>query len=195
MVLIPPARTAAVRSRDGTRLRLQLLGPDDAGAMHAFLESLTPEDRRLRFFVPVPVVAPSLVRPLVEVDPCEHVAWLGWAGTTPVVEARFARRREDRSTAELAFAVHPRWRRRGLADTAVRALGVVAGAMGVTTFAADALPDNRGSISLLRSLGMTTGFDSGWIVAHGPVPEWTGDPADAEALIALHRLEAAAHAA
>lgn len=186
---------ASIRTRDGTSLRLHALGAGDVALMSAFVEALEPEDRRRRFFVPVPVVGPSLVRPLVEVDQCEHVAWLGVAGATPVVEARFARRRDDPSTAELAFAVHPRWRRRGLADTAVRALGVVAGAMGVTTFAADALPDNRGSIALLRSLGMTTGFDSGWIVAHGPVPEWTGDPREAEALLALHCLDAAAPAA
>ena len=184
----PDPRDIPIPLRDGTSLSIHPLGAEDAELMSGFLEALTPEDRRRRFFQAVPVVTPLLLRPLVEVDQIDHVAWIGLVGSTPVVEARFVRLSSDRSTAELAFAVHPGWRRRGLAATAVRALGVVASAQGVTTFVADAMPDNLGSVAVFRSLGMSSGFEDGLVTARGPVPEWTGDRAVADDLLSLHGL-------
>jgi RimJ/RimL family protein N-acetyltransferase len=186
-----PTGSVPLQLPDGSTLFVSRLSAASVPAMTALLEALSFEDRRRRFFQAVPRVSPRFVHRLCEVDQRTQVAWLGASAVGPVFEVRYGVLSSEPRTAELAVTVHPDWRRRGVASTALRGLGVVASASGITQFVGDVLSDNRPSMGLLRSLGFTQRFESGSIVERGPIPPWTGSAAGAAALLRLHGLSPA----
>jgi GNAT superfamily N-acetyltransferase len=90
-------------------LRLQ-----DAPALGAFIERLSPASRHARFQQVVKEASPQLLRILLAVDPRDHVALGAFEGEAMVGEARFARR-EDPAEADFAIAVDDARRGSGLA--------------------------------------------------------------------------------
>jgi RimJ/RimL family protein N-acetyltransferase len=169
----------------GGAVLLRPFHPGDRPAVRAFLEGLSPESRRLRFFAPQPLVADRLVRDLVLVDQVGHVAWGAFDGGRCVAEARVVRHRRDRSVVEVAFAVAEHHRRQGLAAALVEVLGLVAAMRGVLEIEASVMPENRASRRLLASFGMTFRFEDGVSVGRMPVPSWSRSSREAHQVIAL----------
>jgi GNAT superfamily N-acetyltransferase len=190
--------TAATMESASTRVEVTLPGGDrvslvpvtqaSTAAMAQFLDRLSPESRRLRFFQALPVVPPAMVRQLCDVDHHEHVAWLAMSADGPVAEGRYVRSRSAPWQAEVAVAVRDDWRRRGLARLMVETIGVVADARSVTTFTCDVLGENRASQRLFGGLGVTFRFEDGMLAGAGPVPAWSGSPAVADE---IRRVQAA----
>jgi GNAT superfamily N-acetyltransferase len=169
----------------GGDVLLRPFHPGDEPAVHEFLEALSPDSRRLRFFAPVPVVRAHLARDLVQVDQARHLAWGAFAGDRCVAEARAVVLTREPTVAEVAFAVADDQRRRGLGWRMLELLGLVAAVRGVLEFEASVLPDNRPSRLLLSSSGMRFQFADGVSVGRMPVPSWSGSPADARRALAL----------
>jgi RimJ/RimL family protein N-acetyltransferase len=183
----PAARTVL---RDGTPVCLRPLDLDDAVAVAAFFSALSPDGRRMRFFSPVSEMGSSAIRYLVDVDQVDHLAWGAFVGDRCVGEVRCVRLRTDPTAGEIAFAVADEIRRVGLARRLIETIGVAAGTVGIETFTASVLSDNRASGALLSSVGMQFRFEDGARSGTGPVPPWTGPDALADQIRLLQRCAA-----
>ena len=76
--------------------------------------------------------------------------------TVPVAVGRFIRLRTDGAVAEVACTVTDAWQRRGMGTLLMQTLVTAARALGVTTFTATVLAENRPSLRLLHTAGRVT---------------------------------------
>jgi acetyltransferase len=128
-------------------LRLQ-----DAGALSAFIERLSPASRLARFQYVVKEATPHLLRLLLAVDPRSHVALGAFDGERLVGEARYVRR-EDPAEADFAIAVEDDWRGSGLAQDLLRAIERDARQAGVERLEGEVLAGNRAMLSFAAQAG------------------------------------------
>lgn len=68
-----------VTLRDGEKVRIRPLKPEDASLYPDFLAEVTPNDLRLRFFAPMREVSPALIEKLVHYDPAHAMAFIAIA--------------------------------------------------------------------------------------------------------------------
>jgi RimJ/RimL family protein N-acetyltransferase len=127
------------------RIRIRPMTRDDAAALQAVFDGLSAESRRRRFHAPVGVLAPTLARPLLDIDHHRHVALLAEAGgrrdPQAVGIARYVRETEDR--AEIAVEVADAWQGRGVGSRLVRALVDHARRAGVRELHGEVLAENE----------------------------------------------------
>jgi GNAT superfamily N-acetyltransferase len=128
-------------------LRLQ-----DAAALRAFIERLSPASRHARFQYVVKEVSPHLLRLLLAVDPRDHVALGAFDGVRLVGEARYVRR-DDPAEAEFAIAVDDAWRHSGLAQILLRDLMLDARRNGIARLEGEVLADNAAMLAFAASEG------------------------------------------
>jgi GNAT superfamily N-acetyltransferase len=155
---------------DGESLELRPVEPSDQASMAAFLESLSPRSRYLRFLTPLPRIEPTLVERLCRTDNDHHFAWAavaegGWAGV-----ARFAHLPEDAGAAEVALTVGDRFQRRGLGRRLLEAVALVARSRGVDRLHFHMAGENHAMAGLLRTLGARARAGSGAVEAWLPTP-------------------------
>ena len=62
--------------RDGEKILIRPLKPDDAALYPDFLTEVTPDDLRLRFFMPMRELRPELIDKLVHYDPEHAMAFI-----------------------------------------------------------------------------------------------------------------------
>jgi len=128
-------------------LRLQ-----DAEALRAFVEHLSPASRHARFQYVVKEVSPQLLRLLLEADPRTHVALGAFDREAMVGEARFVRR-EDLSEADFAIAVADGYRGHGLARRLMQELVRRARRDGVERLEGDVLAGNEAMLAFAAREG------------------------------------------
>jgi nucleotide-binding universal stress UspA family protein len=150
-----PHRAGTTQLRDGTRVVLRPIEPDDKDALAAGHERLSPESRYRRYLSPMPQLSPAMLRYLTEVDHHDHEAIVAVdPGSDEVIAvARFVRSKEDPETAEAAVTVADDRQGQGLGRELLDALADRAKEEGVRHFTALVLADNPASIRLLESLG------------------------------------------
>ena len=68
-----------VTLRDGEKVFLRPLKPEDAALYPDFLAEVTPDDLRLRFFAPMREVSPELIDKLIHYDPEHAMAFIAIA--------------------------------------------------------------------------------------------------------------------
>ena len=135
------AREVDVALRDGSPIHVRPVQGEDLPAVRAFLESLSADSRRLRFFTPATDLA-AAARWAAEVDRQEVDGLLALTGDGEIVgHAAWARLGPDR--AEVAFEVGETMRGRGLATILLAHLAFGARAQGIATFVAEVLPENH----------------------------------------------------
>lgn len=156
-------RTTEVALRDGTRIRLRPIVPQDKGRLAAAFERLSPESRYRRFMAPLAELTEERLTYLTEIDYVDHFAWaalsLDEAGT-PGVASRYVRDPADPTVAEAAVTVVDDYQGRGLGTLLLEALGAMALDKGIRRFRSYALEDNRPIRELLSTLGATLEHDS-----------------------------------
>ncbi|MEA2427956.1 MAG: hypothetical protein QOF37_1584 [Thermoleophilaceae bacterium] len=142
---------------DGTRIRLRLTRPTDAGLVRAFLDRLTPRTRERRFLVPVPKVGESTVRHFTFYDPRERITF---AATLPgeggeqivgLADAAFL----ATGLAEIGVVVGDEHQGRGLGKMLSEAVASLAIKRGATHLKAQMLSDNVPMLRLFERLGRT----------------------------------------
>jgi GNAT superfamily N-acetyltransferase len=147
--------------RDGTRIVIRPVRPDDREALRESFERLSPESRYRRFLAPMAHLSESQLTYLTRVDHHDHEALVAMAEGDGDAEgeglgiARFVRL-EDPDAAEVAVAVADSWQGRGLGTVLLAHLLARARQEGIERFTATVLADNRGSLEVLSSLGRTT---------------------------------------
>ena len=144
------------RSRRETAARCscaQIEAGDREALHHAFLK-LGPEARYKRFLTPIKDLSQSLLTRMTAVDHVDHeaIVALATAGGGPVGVARCIRLEAGSSRAEVAVTVADAWHRQGIGTALLIRLERRAAAMGITTFVATCLADNRDMLDVFRDL-------------------------------------------
>src|SRR4051812_42021184 len=104
---------AALTLRDGVRVRVRPIRPDDRDALVAAFDRLSPESRYRRFFGPIHELSPQVLDHLTRVDHADHEALVALDEDGAIVAvARYVRTGPDES--EPAVVVADDWQRRGL---------------------------------------------------------------------------------
>ena len=145
-------RPAAIGA--GMRLRIRPIRPDDQPRLLEMDARMTPDDRRLRFFVQTKGISPELAARFTQIDydremaliatPLEHDTLLG--------VARYAAE-PGMKRAEFALAVRSDWHHRGLGQLLMTRLIEVAKRRGIAVLYGDVLRENAHMFDLCRHLG------------------------------------------
>jgi acetyl coenzyme A synthetase (ADP forming)-like protein len=154
-----PAVAVDVILRDGSTLRLRAPDRNDAGALVAFFERLSPESLYQRFHGARHVDA-SLVERVLDPDWTDRGALIGvladkTGGERVIALAEWARLR-DPAQAEVAFTVADDFHGRGAATRLLEQLALRAADAGVEAFVAEVLPGNAAMLGVFRDAGFET---------------------------------------
>jgi GNAT superfamily N-acetyltransferase len=163
--------------RDGTRIRIRPIEPDDREMLVAGFERMSPESRYRRFFSAVPRLTARQLDYLTRVDHHDHEALIAFdeASGDGVAVARYVRTAEG--VAEPAISVIDDWQGRGVASVLLDALVERARDEGIRTFAAPVLAENRPAIRIFERLGDTSVTPKGREVEIAiDLPERAGAP-------------------
>ena len=145
-----------VELRDGSRVAIRPIEPDDRAALAAGFERLSPESRYRRFFGPIAHLSERDLDYLTRVDHHDHEALVAIEEGTGegVGVARYVRTGPD--VAEPAIVVADDWQGRGAATRLLDALVERAQEEGIRRFEAPVLAYNADAIHVLEALGKTT---------------------------------------
>ncbi|MGI9019160.1 MAG: GNAT family N-acetyltransferase [Solirubrobacterales bacterium] len=176
-----PPRTTRVVLRDGRVALVGPLQPTDRERYLAGLERASPDSIFKRFMTPIVRLSEAQLRYLIDVDHTDHEAFLAIDedSGTAVAVARFVRADPGSETAEAAVIVIDDWQGNGLGKALSVMLAERARELGVASFEATLLLENRAMMGLLESLGRvrTIGREGAAVVVTLELPDaGIGDP-------------------
>ena len=171
------------RLRDGRRVLVRPIGPDDRERLQVGLHQLSPQSRYHRFHAAVSELSPEQLRQLTEVDQVNHLAWIALDPALPgepaVGVARCIRLPTARRTAEVAVTVLDAYQGRGLGTLLLGMLSQAAAAQGIRSYRAYVQDDNDAMLRIFRDLGAHVGcLELGVYQLDIPVPEHADDLPD-----------------
>lgn len=137
---------------DGGTVHIRPIRPDDAGAIEALHGRLSAQTVYLRFFTPLPTLAPSLLRRFVEVDYEDRMALVAELGDEIIGVARYDRL-PDTDEAEVAFVVEDAHQGRGVGILLLEHLAGAGRENGIARFVADTLAGNDRMLRVFRDAG------------------------------------------
>jgi len=151
--------------RDGTKILIRPLQPDDrADLLHGF-EKLSMGSRRFRFLTPIHKLSKNQINALVEVDHLNHVAFgvrdIGRRDQPGIAIGRFVRLEAEPSAAEFAITVIDEYQNRGLGTLLTALLVKTARERGIEVLRGFLLADNSTMIRLLEHFGARIKRESG----------------------------------
>ena len=138
--------------RDGSTVHLRDALPGDRKELHRFLEGLSLEARRLRFFTAAPDLE-FAARWAAGASERSAVSLVATAGDPARIVAHAGFEPVEDGVAEIAFEVAESLRGRGLATLLMAQLAGRARERGIETFVAEVLPDNRRMLEVFRESG------------------------------------------
>ena len=149
-------RPVSVTLGDGVHFRVRPILPSDRGKLADTQPGFSRESHYRRFFS-APPLSEKVIQYLIDVDYCDHFAWVVLAADEPdepgVASARYIRERDAQDIAEVAFSVVDDYQGRGLGTFLLGALAVAATENGVHRFRARVLAENEPMRAILRRAG------------------------------------------
>jgi acetyltransferase len=152
----PADLATKVSLRDGARLELRPIRPEDAEAEKAFISGLSQRSMRLRFLSGLKDLTPQMLARFTQIDYDREMAFIA-------VEGEGANEREvgvcryvtlpDGKTCEYAILVSDDFQARGLGSLMMSRLMEVAASQGLETMFGYVASDNTGMLQLCESLG------------------------------------------
>ena len=141
--------------RDGRRITIRAIRPDDAESMREAYRRLSPEARYLRSFAYKNDLSGAELRRLTDVDFDREVALVATAGPDEKVIGG-ARYFCDASgqAAEVAFTVDAAWGGLGIAGRLLAHLAAIGLARGLERLTAEVLPDNAPMLRVFVRSGL-----------------------------------------
>lgn len=143
--------------RDGSRISVRPLAPDDKAALRAGFARLSDTSRYRRFLAPATRLPERLVDYFTEIDYQDHFAWAAFSLTDPgspgVAVARYVRDPDHPDRAEPAVTVIDDYQGRGLGALMLQLLATTAAEHGIRRFSATVLRDNHEMRALLEKAG------------------------------------------
>ena len=155
-----------VTLRDGARVTLRPIGPEDKPLIAASFERLGEESRYRRFLTSKKELSAAELDYLVDVDHSDHEAIIAvdQLSEEAVGVARYVRSNDDVEVAELAVTVIDDWQGRGLGRVLLTRLTDRARREGVRRFSAVVLGQNREALRLFNSFGdVRREYDAGMV--------------------------------
>lgn len=160
LAIVPyPRRFEETLDWQGLRVTIRPIRPEDEAAHHDFVEAMTPEDLRLRFFGAVGSFDHSQLARMTQIDYDREMALIatvtseeGFTRTLGVVRAVAD---PDNETAEFAAAVRSDQKGRRLGQLLMDRIIKYARARGIHWLVGEALRENTPMIALARSCGFT----------------------------------------
>jgi len=157
-----PAWRAEHTLRDGTRVVIRPVLPEDREELRRRFLELSPQSLYFRFLNMTAKPTDELLTYLTTVDQKDHVA-LGAAIVSPDLKtergigiARFIRLEGSHDTAEAAVTVADDMQRKGVGTALLRELLRAAQARGIKTLRAEVLADNEAMRGILERAGART---------------------------------------
>lgn len=150
--------------KDGTRVIVRPIRPEDKEALARGLDQLSAESRYRRFLRPMTSLSQRELAYLTEIDYTNHFAWVAVADTKDqegLGVARYIRDAKDPEVAEAAVAVVDDYQGRGLGSILMRLLVATALENGVHTFRGWVLGDNLEVLRPLERIGARRVADKG----------------------------------
>jgi len=154
-------RERHVTLRDGERVFLRPLTPQDGALYPDFLSEVTPDDLRLRFFAPMRQVSPDLIERLIHYDPQKAMAFIAIAEASGRMLG-VVRLHDDpgsEGTAEFAILLRTRLKGHGLGWLMMKHMIANAKAKGLTTVHGQVLTENATMLQMCEELGFHTADD------------------------------------
>ncbi|MFM0637867.1 GNAT family N-acetyltransferase [Paraburkholderia metrosideri] len=160
LAIVPyPRRFEETLDWQGLRVTVRPIRPEDEAAHHDFVEAMTPEDLRLRFFGAVGSFDHSQLARMTQIDYDREMALIatvdseeGFTRTLGVVRAVAD---PDNETAEFAVAIRSDQKGRKLGQLLMERIIKYARARGIHWLVGEALRENGPMIALARSRGFT----------------------------------------
>lgn len=155
----PRELEGSIELRDGRRLPIRPIRPEDEPRLQEAFEHLTPEDVRLRFFSPLRVLHHDLAAQLTQIDYDRAMAFVvleppGDAASGILGVARLTAD-PDSERAEYAVTVRSDWQGRGLGHALIHKILDYGRAKGLRELFGHVLRDNQSMLALSRELGFT----------------------------------------
>jgi acetyltransferase len=152
----PVELETTVTLRDGSRLRVRPIRPEDAAAEIAFVAGLSEESRYLRFMYHLQELTPQMLARFTQVDYDRELAFIalgGKPGNEKIVGVARYVANPDRESAEFAVVVADAWQGRGLGRALMRKLIASAKRRGFHRLVGSILGINASMQRLVRALG------------------------------------------
>lgn len=145
-------------------IKVRAIQPTDTELLRHALDGVSQRGCLRRFQTPVPRFLEALLTWMTDVDGVDHAAFVALEGATCVGLARYVRRIDDPSVAEVALTVLASREGRGVGRRLADALADTAAENGVDTLVWLVQPNNIEARALLRALG-------GYVVIHNGLVE------------------------
>jgi acetyltransferase len=150
-----------VTLRNGAKVTVRPVLPQDAALEQRFVKGLLPSTRYRRFHVGTSELSDSLLRYFTQIDYSGHLALIGetfddGGNEIQVADARYIRRAGTK-VADFAVVVDDSWQGQGLGGYLLKALGRAAHAEGIEMLEGDVLAGNEPMLNLARRLGAAVG--------------------------------------
>lgn len=162
------ARTSLLSLRDGTRVKIRPVVPEDKERFLDGFARLSPASRYRRLLAPIEELTPEMLRTFTEVDYRAHFAYVALVADDPdergIGVARYIRIPEDPQAAEAAVTVVDEYQGRGLGTLLLEALGAVALEHGIRRFRGVALEGNTPIRDIMAGVGAEVHHDSPGLV-------------------------------
>ncbi len=144
------------RATEGATLTIRPIRPEDAAMEQAFVQTLSPQSRYLRFMNTIRELSPMQLARLTQIDYDRELAFVAIEdGTTPPVEVGVARyvTNPDAESCEFAIVVADQWQGKGLARQLMKLLIAAARDTSLKYMTGDFLSENRRMIHFVETLG------------------------------------------
>lgn len=148
----------------GQTLLLRPIRPEDEAAHQAFLDAVTADDLRLRFFQAPHRLSHDELARLTQIDYEREMAFIAVDAAQQTLGVARLVRDPDNTEAEFAVLVRSDLQGRGLGRLLMQRLLDYATARGTQRIVGDVLRENHGMLSLAKALGFEMSAD-----AHDPV--------------------------
>ena len=154
--MLEAAKYSAIEAlRDGRRLEIRALAPDDRANFLAAVGQIGAQSLRRRFFGVRRSFSEAEVDYFVNADFVNHVALVAVVeeGGRPVIVGGTRFIVLQPGTAEVAFAVIDQYQGQGIAAALMRHLAAIAREAGLRELIAEVLPDNIGMLKVFERSG------------------------------------------
>jgi acetyltransferase len=143
-----------VTLRDGEKVRIRPLRPEDAALYPDFLAEVMPEDLRMRFIASMREVSPALIKKLVQYDPAHAMAFIAVAEPKGRMIG-VVRLHDDSSgeAAEFAILVRSHLKGHGLGWLLMKHLIAFAREKGLKKVHGQVLAENATMLQMCEELG------------------------------------------
>lgn len=152
-----PPEPVEVTLRDGTRVRIRPIRPDDKARLQEGLQRLSPQSRYLRFHTGVDRLSDAQLRYLTEIDYADHMAWVAVDPdrheAAGMGVARYVRLPAEPDVAEAAVTVIDEHQGKGLGSVLLTVLSRSAIEHGIRVLRNYVLVENEAMLALLDELG------------------------------------------